>query len=233
MEPDSHRKSFNSIYTRLRDRICLLDYPPGTVLRESELAAEFGVSRTPIRAVLQKLSYDGLIESKDGVGNIVTELGYEEIFDIYQMRIKMAEWIGYARPRELTDSDHDMATALKQRAKVLTQRFEIVEYWMINHDQHLLIAGVIGNSAMRQMWDHFYYRAARMWYQHVRADSAGAAESLLSETTEVARAIYEKNAIALGYVQSNYISYGLHHLTGESSPAVEDTLVPHFLLPLT
>ncbi len=216
MEPDSNRKSFDSIYTCLRHRICLLDYPPGTVLRESELAEEFGVSRTPIRSVLQKLSYDGLINSQDGVGNIVTELGYDELFDIYQMRIKMAEWIGYAGPRELTEEDYNIAVALKQRAKVLTQDFEIVEYWMINHDQHLLIANVIGNSAMRQMWDQLYYRAARMWYQHVRSDATGAADSLFSETTEVSRAIYEKSAIALGYVQSNYISYGLKHLTGRA-----------------
>ena len=214
MEPDSNRKSFDSIYSCLRHRICLLDYPPGSVLRESALAEEFGVSRTPIRAVLQKLSYDGLINSQDGVGNIVTELGFEEIFDIYQMRIKMAEWIGYASPRELTEEDYGIAIGLKQRADLLTQNFEIFEYWMINHDQHLLIAGVIGNSAMRQMWDQLYYRAARMWYQHVRDDPAGAADSLLSETTEVSRAICEKNAIALGYVQSNYISYGLKHLTG-------------------
>ncbi len=211
------RISSDSIYTRLRHRICLLDYPPGTVLRESELADEFGVSRTPIRAILQQLSYDGLIESKDGVGNIVTELSYEEIFDIYEMRIKIAEWIGYARPRELTDSDHDTAVALRQRAQVLTQNFDIAEYWMINHDQHLLIADIIGNSAMRRMWDHFYYQAARIWYQYIRSDPTDAPQSLLSETSEVERAIREKNAVALGYVQSNYISYGLRHLTGGKS----------------
>lgn len=213
MEPDSGRKSFDSIYNCLRHRICLLDHPPGTLLRESELADEFGVSRTPIRAVLQKLSYDGLINSQDGVGNIVTEPGYEEIFDIYQMRIKLAEWIGHARPRELTEQDYRISSALKQRAKALTRDFEIAEYWMINHDQHLLISAVIGNSAMRQMWDQLYYRAARMWYRHIRDNPIGAADSLLAETTEVSRAIREKSAIALGYVQSNYISYGLKHLT--------------------
>lgn len=217
MESTNTRLPSDSIYTTLRHRICLLDYPPGTVLREAELANEFGVSRTPIRKVLQQLSYDGLIESRDGVGNFVTELDFEEIFDIYQMRIKMAEWIGYTRPRELTGADNDIAQTLQQRAQALTQNFDIVEYWMINHDQHILIADVIGNSAMRQMWNHFYYRTARIWYQHVHANPAGASGSLLSETTEVARAIQEKNVIALGQVQSIYISYGLKRLTGEKS----------------
>ena len=37
-------------------------YPFGSVLREAELAAEFGVSRTPIREALQRLRTDGLVE---------------------------------------------------------------------------------------------------------------------------------------------------------------------------
>ena len=220
METAKTRISSDAIYSAIRHRICLLDYPPGMLLREAELAAEFGVSRTPVRAVLQQLSYDGLIESRDGVGNIVTELNYDEISDIYQMRIKMAEWIGYARPRELTDADYNIALGLQKRARALNRDFDIVEYWTINHDQHILISSVIGNSAMRQMWDHFYYRAARMWYQHVHANPPGAADSLLSETTEVLRAIQEKNAIALGHVQSIYISYGLEHLDKTNQEAL-------------
>ncbi len=43
------RARFERIYTLLRERICLLDYPPGMRLREEDLAEEFDTSRTPIR----------------------------------------------------------------------------------------------------------------------------------------------------------------------------------------
>ena len=43
MGADKHTAA--GIFGILRDRICLLDYPPDTVLREATLAKEFGISR--------------------------------------------------------------------------------------------------------------------------------------------------------------------------------------------
>lgn len=212
MYPNSDRVPADSIFEKIRNRICLLDYPPGTVLRESKLAAEFGVSRTPIRSVIQQLAHGGLVESRDGVGTLVTELSFSEIRDIYSMRIKIAECIGQMNPREITEDIKLSAHELQQRASLLTQQFNIVDYWLVNHDQHNLIAQIIGNSALRQMWDHFYFLVARIWYEFARTDPENIADTLVSETTEVARALDQGNAIALGLVQSNYISYGLAKL---------------------
>jgi DNA-binding GntR family transcriptional regulator len=216
MPANSDRIPASSIYETIRNRICLLDYPPGTVLRESELATEFSVSRTPIRSVLQQLNHAGLIESKDGVGTLVTSLSFAEIRDIYVMRIKIAECIGQMNPQEITEADKETALELKVRALLLAEKFNIVDYWIINHDQHNLISTLIGNSALRTMWDHFYFLSARIWYQHAQLNQNDVAESLVSETTEISRALNENNATALGFVQSNYISYGLHKLESEN-----------------
>ncbi|MEM8689161.1 MAG: winged helix-turn-helix domain-containing protein [Pseudomonadota bacterium] len=62
------------IYEELRERICLLDYKPGEIIKERDLADEFGVSRTPLRRVLQMLENDGLIQSKQGHGTVVAEI---------------------------------------------------------------------------------------------------------------------------------------------------------------
>ncbi|WP_228485628.1 GntR family transcriptional regulator [Thermaerobacillus caldiproteolyticus] len=50
------------IYQILRNAIFNADLSPGTQLIESSLAEAFGVSRTPIRAVLQRLKYDSLVK---------------------------------------------------------------------------------------------------------------------------------------------------------------------------
>ena len=60
------------IYQAIRRQICLLDFPPGTVLREQDLAEQYEVSRTPIRHVLNRLAVDGLVDSRQGVGTTVT-----------------------------------------------------------------------------------------------------------------------------------------------------------------
>lgn len=201
-----------AIFEVLRDRICLLEYPPGTLLREAEIAAEFGVSRTPIRAVLQRLAHAGLIESRDGVGTIVTAPTFQETRETYQMRIQLAELIGKMDPRPFSPADRQAVAQLKSRAAALRAHFEIEEYWRINHELHFLIGRIIGNSALRQMWDYFYFQAARMWYQHARSDPQGVSASLEAELAEVGRAIAENDAIALGYTQRNQIAYGLARL---------------------
>src|SRR5690606_4509453 len=92
------RERFDRIYKALRMRICLLDYPPGERLREEDLAEEFGVSRTPIRRVLVKLEAEGLLRSIHGVGTIVTDIDVDELEQVYQLRVELAEMIGKLSP---------------------------------------------------------------------------------------------------------------------------------------
>ena len=48
------------VHARLRDSIRAGRYPPGTRVRETEVAAWLGVSRTPVREALRRLQADGL-----------------------------------------------------------------------------------------------------------------------------------------------------------------------------
>ena len=52
---ESQTERFDRIYREIRQRICLLECQPGTLLNEGLLAEEFGVSRTPVRNVLLRL----------------------------------------------------------------------------------------------------------------------------------------------------------------------------------
>ena len=92
------RERFDRLYTTLRDRICLLEYPPGTRLSEEALAEEFGVSRTPLRRVLGWLESQGLLQSVQGVGTIVTDVDIEELTQVYQLRMELAELLGKLSP---------------------------------------------------------------------------------------------------------------------------------------
>jgi len=200
------------IFAILRDRICLLDYPPGTVLREIDLAQEFGVSRTPIRAVLQRLEHSGLVMVRDGVGTIVTNPDETELGDIYQMRLKMAELIGVMSPREITDTHLAKAAKLLHRAEALIKDYSASEYWQINHAQHALIADLIGNSVLRETWDQLYYRSARFWYREASRTPNRVAHDLVAELGDIVLALRERDMIAVGYIQRNFIAYGFTRL---------------------
>jgi DNA-binding GntR family transcriptional regulator len=51
----------NDTYERLKHSIVNHEYPPGAIVGISELARDFGVSRTPIREALNILERDFLV----------------------------------------------------------------------------------------------------------------------------------------------------------------------------
>jgi DNA-binding GntR family transcriptional regulator len=73
-------------YASLRDDILEWRLAPGTVLGEVEQAARLGVSRTPLREALSRLSADGLVEAQVGRGLVVTAASAESAAGLFEVR---------------------------------------------------------------------------------------------------------------------------------------------------
>jgi len=50
-----------TIYQTLRNRILYMEYPPGQIINEKIIGAEFGISRSPVRDVLNFLEWEQLV----------------------------------------------------------------------------------------------------------------------------------------------------------------------------
>ena len=70
----------------LRERILNLEFPEGGPLRQDSLAAEFGVSRIPLREALLQLEGEGLVTQTAHKGYAVSVLSLEEIREIFDLR---------------------------------------------------------------------------------------------------------------------------------------------------
>src|SRR5579863_1863573 len=62
------------VYQALQDAIVCGDLAPGERLRDHELAARLGVSRTPVREALQRLEDEGLVATAPRASTRVTPL---------------------------------------------------------------------------------------------------------------------------------------------------------------
>ena len=64
----------DELYHILEDEICALKILPGEALSENQLCKRFGVSRTPIRSVLQRLEQNRFVQIIPCKGTIVTAI---------------------------------------------------------------------------------------------------------------------------------------------------------------
>ncbi|MDQ6598372.1 GntR family transcriptional regulator [Bacillus salipaludis] len=68
----------DQIYESLKKAIITLELEPGKRILDKDLAAEFGVSRTPVREALKRLEDEGLVESLPGSQTRITKINLEE-----------------------------------------------------------------------------------------------------------------------------------------------------------
>jgi DNA-binding GntR family transcriptional regulator len=73
-------------YDRIRDMILQGDLPPGTQIREEQLAESCGVSRTPVRDALRRLEGQAFIRRSESQRSFVAEWSLDDIADAFELR---------------------------------------------------------------------------------------------------------------------------------------------------
>ncbi|MBO0596889.1 GntR family transcriptional regulator [Nesterenkonia sp. E16_7] len=114
------RESTSALITRqLREGIMRGTLPAGAQLSEVSLAAEFGVSRGPLREAMQRLVQEGLVRSELNRGLFVKELDETEIRDLYLTRtaIETAAARAVAHGETVTES----LERLRARARAMAE----------------------------------------------------------------------------------------------------------------
>ncbi len=76
--------------------------PQGVKLREGKLAAELGISRTPIREALLVLQTEGFLVTSPNRGSMVREYSIEEIINLYDTRAVLEAFAASRAARSIT-----------------------------------------------------------------------------------------------------------------------------------
>jgi DNA-binding GntR family transcriptional regulator len=79
-------------YDELKRRILNDDYPPGSFLAERRLAEQLGMSKTPVKAALERLELEGFICVSPQQGIVVREFSVHEIADLYEIRAALESY---------------------------------------------------------------------------------------------------------------------------------------------
>ncbi|WP_417766570.1 GntR family transcriptional regulator [Stappia sp.] len=206
------RGRFERIYQTLRARICLLDYAPGSRLREEDLADEFCVSRTPIRRVLVKLEAEGLLRSMHGVGTIVTDIEADELAQVYELRVELAELTGKLSPVVVDKALVARFRDIRARCDQMVADGDPRSFSQINMEFFHLFTTLTANEPLREISERLYYQTARIWLK--TASRLRNFEELINnefatfqrEVADITEAVEQGDLVAAGHVRRAHIA---------------------------
>lgn len=124
------RQSLSSaVAERLRDKIVRGELQEGEQLRQDAIAAEFGVSRIPVREALRLLEAEGLIKIVAHRGAVVSALSPDEIEELFEIRALLeCEVLRLSIP-SLTESDFQKSEAVQTAFEKALKNEEDVRVW--------------------------------------------------------------------------------------------------------
>jgi len=129
------RPNAQQIYEALRQMIIALEITPGSRVTENQLAEYFEVSRTPVRAALQRLESDGFLTIKPKQGCFIRSIDILTISHYYDVRValenlvleEIAKFKDYSELEELAElwnpSSAHFGLAITEDLKVAEENF--------------------------------------------------------------------------------------------------------------
>lgn len=194
------------IYRTIKDRILFLEYKPGQILNEKTLAEEFGVSRTPLREVLSRLVWEQLARILPRSGTMVTEIEFQKMMHVFQIRFEIEELVGRLACEKITDNHMDNIDKIRKECSQLLDRKNRKGLVNIDFKFRDVLYDAANNPVLRDMSQYLYDLTLRLWYIiSDRGDWAEEVQPLLDEIKQTYEALSRGNPQEVGKLRSEFL----------------------------
>lgn len=152
------------IYEILKRRIIHLEYEPGLVLNELDIADEFNTSRTPIRSAFKQLHSDKLLNIIPRFGAQVTPIDFKQMKFVFQITRELDPFAAKLAAERISDDE------IKELEEIMSRirSYDISKDYQnaINDDErfHRIIYSSCGNPWLEEILSSLHYHTERLWH---------------------------------------------------------------------
>lgn len=141
------------VYEWLKDRILHHVFLPGDKLDIQQLADDLGVSRTPVKEAINRLTLEGLVTLRNRRGTYVASLTEEIVRELIETRMMIECWaVEHLSPAAMANVKPHVAEMLDriERSLLVTKAslFDGAESYALDREWHALIVRLTGNGTM-------------------------------------------------------------------------------------
>lgn len=129
----------SQLTARLREQILTGAYAPGATLLQDAIAAEFGVSKIPVREALVQLQGEGLVSIFAHRGFQVRPLSASEFDEVFNLRLLIEPAAVAIGARSATDADRQAARQVLTKFNAALAANDLSQSGALNRDFHLAL----------------------------------------------------------------------------------------------
>lgn len=183
------------VYQSIKQRILNQTYPEGTALTEAMLSEEFGISKTPIKTAIARLTADGFLEAGFRKKVYVKAITEEEILEYYELRMIVER----AAVERIFQDDKTWDFSFLLEEALLHMRANVGDFFAFetaDAELHRNLITAFQNNRILRMYDAMNDELVRMntWlYQYNIANNQAYAEEIIDGFQKFILAIRDKD----------------------------------------
>lgn len=152
------------VYEELRDKIVRLEYEPGAILNESDLAEELDVSRTPIRDAMQRLERDKLVTIAPRYGAQIPQIDFMGMKKLFELTRVLDGYATREACVNATDEDIAELQAIVDRLAAFNMEEEYQEAIVEDEKFHKKIRAMANNPWLDELLGYLHLHSERLWH---------------------------------------------------------------------
>jgi DNA-binding GntR family transcriptional regulator len=154
------QSSIESICERLKERFQNGELPPETRIVEQDLAAQFGVSRTPIREAIRILVSEGILTSLPNIGTFVKRFTLNDVREVFEIR-EVLEGVAFkSAAKRFTDEDCSELLELASATDSARESGLWDEGFRCDSNFHQFIIERCGNETLKKELARFSFQTS-------------------------------------------------------------------------
>jgi DNA-binding GntR family transcriptional regulator len=181
---------YEQVAERLRARIMAHTLTPGSWIDEQTLAAEYGISRTPLREAIKVLAAEGLVTMKLRRGAYVTEVSERDLAEVFHLlSLLECDAVGVVASQA---TDAQLADLVKLHERLEASVGDADAFFAANERFHTELLDIAGNRWRNQMVADL--RQVMKLSRHHSLLKEGRLEASLQEHRDLMVAIQSRHA---------------------------------------
>jgi DNA-binding GntR family transcriptional regulator len=203
------------IYSDLRMELVSLQRRPGEAVSEAEIALSYGVSRTPVREAILKLSDEGLLEIFPQSGIFVSRIPVAALPEAIIIRKALEETTARLAAERATSSQTLVLHSILQRQREASAAGDGDAFHHADEMFHATIAEVAGHPGIWKLIQQVKVHVDR--YRRLTLPQQGRIEKVIAEHAPILDAIEAHDPAAAGIAMAFHLERLLSDISATQS----------------